>query len=189
MQPQNLKDVNDQQDRLNKALPNLLPKIAEVDQLGDQLSRIELLKGRVNTGPITSRFGTIADSIDSLADADRIKLKSQTGNALSTYIKSLSGATVTEPEVERLKLTIPTDRDGDVAFKAKLKEFNVIVDSIRTRHLREAGFVPTQTRITEPGSQGQGFSGPVESGIQKVMQKNNISRDQAIEALKKAGKL
>jgi hypothetical protein len=53
-----------------------------------------------------------------------IKLNQILQKELSTYMQKISGATVSQPEVERLKSQIPNLSMGDKEFKTTMEEYN-----------------------------------------------------------------
>ena len=54
-------------------------------------------------------------------------MKTETANALASYVKSLSGTQVTEAEAVRLQKIIPGEGDAPSVFETKLRAFERIV--------------------------------------------------------------
>ena len=55
------------------------------------------------------------------------ELKSETSDSLAKYVQSISGAQVSEQEARRLGRIIPSTKDADKTFDAKLKVFERII--------------------------------------------------------------
>jgi protein-tyrosine-phosphatase len=127
----------------------------QVDQLKDiigvekSLERIEDLRKQFNkTGPLAGRVQTLKQFADA-APEKFTQMKVQTASTLSNYVKSISGAQVTEQEAMRLQAIIPSVNDAPKVFEQKLKEFQRIVtmnkkafaEAIRTGQPLKAGSI------------------------------------------------
>lgn len=79
-----------------------------------------------DTGVITGRYNDLA----AMAGADNPKyvaLRTETGAAIASFLKTTSGATVSEQERQFLRQIIPTTMDNPKEFQAKLTQFRQII--------------------------------------------------------------
>lgn len=84
------------------------------------LDRIGIAKQGVNTGPLPALQNWAARGI-AQADPQVIAFKSHIGDQLAQYIKSISGAAVSESERAALMQNVPSFTDDDEEFTAKLE--------------------------------------------------------------------
>jgi len=104
------------------------------------------LKDVVDTGPIAEIRGRVLDIFNTTTSEERVRLRGDTQRVLSNFIKSISGAAVTEQEAQRLERTIATMDKNDVAFRSALDGFAREIEFIRKEKLEA-------TRIFEaPGA-------------------------------------
>lgn len=82
----------------------------------------------IDTGPI-SAFIQWGRSKVGLGDPDMVKFKATVGSQLADYIKSISGASVSEGERAALLENVPTTVDNDEAFMAKLESVRATLDN------------------------------------------------------------
>jgi len=78
------------------------------------------------TGVLQGRYNDLA----AMAGADNpryVALRTETNAAIASFLKTTSGATVSEQERSFLRSIIPTTTDSPVAFESKLKTFKEIV--------------------------------------------------------------
>ena len=101
-------------------------QLRDYDNVLNSVDRISKIKDQVNTGVVEDAIGTALSVIDA-APAGFIELKSETSDSLAKYVKSLSGAQVSEQEAIRLGQIIPTSSDNDETFKRKLTVFKRII--------------------------------------------------------------
>ena len=103
-------------------------KMSNVKSVLNDIKRLKQLKPGVNTGPIAARlqqFGQVF-GIRQASD-DFIQLRTVSTNLVANYLKSISGAQVSDKEAKRLANVIPRITDDDNEFNAKLKEFERLV--------------------------------------------------------------
>ena len=101
-------------------------KLESMNTVLDSVDRIEEIQQDVSTGLGRGLFQSMAEFADA-APAQFTELKSETNSALAAYVKSISGAQVSELEAQRLKNIIPDIGDAPDVFDAKLKTFRRIV--------------------------------------------------------------
>lgn len=130
--------------QLSDKQQNQLQDIIGVEK---SLGRIEEIRNQYNkTGPFKGRVNSLLQLADA-APKEFTQLKVQTASTLSNYVKSISGAQVTEQEAARLQAIIPSVNDSPKVFEQKLNEFKKIVkinkqafeDSIRLGQPMKAG--------------------------------------------------
>ena len=92
------------------------------------VERIDTIQDEVATGLGRGRFQSLAEFADA-APEKFTELKTETASALANYVKSISGAQVSEQEAQRLAAIIPSVNDGPRAFNVKLKTFKRIVET------------------------------------------------------------
>jgi hypothetical protein len=92
----------------------------------DSIDAIDVLKKDVATGIGVAHFQSLAEFAN-LAPAKYTEMKTEAASALASYVKSISGAQVSEPEAQRLGAIIPKPDDAPKVFEAKLKTFRRIV--------------------------------------------------------------
>ena len=106
---------------------------------------------------------------------------------MASYIKSISGAAVSEPEAIRLGELVPTVSDNPGEFKAKLDFFRKELKQSKQDYLRNIG---QQKTGAEKFKSESGQTSEIDKRIQKVMDANPGSTyEQVKKALKAKGKL
>ncbi len=113
--------------------------LAALLELREDIVQIRDLKTRVNTGPLTAPAQLIKSKFPGQADtADFSALLIKTGKNLADYIKSISGAAVSEEEAQRLSENIPhvrmQDKKFDVALDDFADDFQNLLDAKLTRY-------------------------------------------------------
>ena len=98
----------------------------DITQVVDSIDRIDKLQKDVATGLGRAQFQNLAEFANA-APAKYTEMKSETSSALASYVKSISGAQVSEAEAQRLGAIIPNVNDAPKVFEAKLKTFRKIV--------------------------------------------------------------
>jgi len=113
-------------------------KMSDLDTIKDHMNKIRNLKDKVNTGAVTNSLNSFAGKwiSGSIPSEDRTKLKTMTTHTLADYIKSISGAAVSEQEAKRLKDGIPTMDDDDEIFSQKMEAFSVMLESMRDEKIK-----------------------------------------------------
>lgn len=94
----------------------------------DSIDRIDSLQKQVATGLGISQFQSFAEFADA-APQEFTAMKSETNSLLANYVKSISGAQVSEPEAQRLNRIIPSVNDAPEVFNTKLQTFRKIVET------------------------------------------------------------
>lgn len=103
-------------------------QLKDFEHVLDSIDTMASLKGKVDTGIIANAAGSMLELFDA-QPKNFTELKSASNDSLAKYVKSISGAQVSELEAERLGQIIPTTADNDETFKKKLKMFKKIVES------------------------------------------------------------
>lgn len=106
--------------------------ITGIDNVMDDLEKLEGLKQEFTTGPIEGRVERIKAYIGKQKGA-RAALQSQIKKVLSAYGKAISGAAIGEQEFARLEEQIPKDTDSDEMFADKLANFKDSIENSRYR--------------------------------------------------------
>jgi hypothetical protein len=104
---------------------------ALIDRLGKMKT-----EGDIDTGPIANAIDWTRSKIG-VGDPKRVEFKALIGTQIAEYIKSISGATVSEPERANLLQNVPTAGDNDEAFMAKLATVKSLIDT-KLKTKREA---------------------------------------------------
>jgi hypothetical protein len=98
----------------------------------DRLTKLKTTGGKdgapIDTGPFAEFAGWFAKNLD-MEDTKKTEFKALAGENVATYIKSISGATVSEPERKNLLENVPTPGDHDDRFMAKLKMIKDTLDA------------------------------------------------------------
>jgi len=95
------------------------------------LDAIDGYKAKVNTGPLIGRTQSLGSSMD-MASPEFVALRTETENAKADFLKSMSGAQVSDNEARRLANIIPNVKDDDGTFKAKSLTFRKILQRHRS---------------------------------------------------------
>jgi len=96
-----------------------LSMVANYDKSLDIIKTIIEDKSKFDTGPVAGRWHTMAGWVG-MNDAKKAAFKAEVGDQLAQYIKSISGAAVSEQEAARLIANLPTMNDNDEQFISKL---------------------------------------------------------------------
>ena len=119
-------------------------KVTSFDTGENVLSDIEnLLKStdvEKTLGPYASRFENAKSALPYTEKNDSfVKMDQLTGMQLAEYVKSISGAQVSEEEAQRLLRNIPSVQDKPKEFKTKLKEFRKLLGMYREKYVSNIG--------------------------------------------------
>lgn len=91
-------------------------------------------------GPYASRIENLSDLIPFVEqDPDFVKMQQLVGIQLADYVKSISGAQVSEQEAQRLLKNIPNMTDKPNAFKIKLNTFRKELEEAKDEYLSNIG--------------------------------------------------
>lgn len=193
---QQQKEEAAKQDRFMKRFDLDKQKLAQwspdqVNQLKDYehvlftIDRMAELKKGVDTGILANQVGSLLEAFD-LQPKGFTKLKSASNDSLAKYVKSISGAQVSELEAERLGQIIPTTADNDETFKLKLEMFKEIVTNNKESLQRaiRAGQPLKKLIGLEKAAEKFGVKLTTEEEFRKKKKaKNGFSREE-IEAMK-----
>jgi hypothetical protein len=124
LQTEKIKDKNKEKAKLSD---KQTLDIANLDQALDQMGIIEVEKGNIDTGPVSSRRNAVAQFFG-VDDSQVTSFRARVGSQLADYIKSISGAAVSDNERKFLLQNMPTLGDSDKSFIAKL---NMVKDRLR----------------------------------------------------------
>lgn len=111
--------------------------------------------GDIDTGPIANAVDWFRSKIG-VGDPKRVEFKALIGTQIAEYIKSISGATVSEPERASLLENVPTAGDNDDAFMAKLATVKRLIDSKLETKRRAYKATGRPTQIFDVGPQSSG---------------------------------
>lgn len=95
--------------------------------LMEQLGRMKT-EGDIDTGPIANAIDWLRSKAG-IGDPKRVEFKAMVGTQIAEYIKSISGATVSESERAALLENVPTASDNDESFMAKLATVKRMIDN------------------------------------------------------------
>ena len=109
-----------------------------LDQIDTLLQSTDVEK---DLGPYASRFESLKDFIPGTEgpDEDFVKVQQLVGIQLADYVKSISGAQVSEQEAQRLLKNIPNMSDKPRAFKTKLDQFKKELNEAKEKYLDNIG--------------------------------------------------
>ena len=110
-------DKKEQEARLT---PKQVSDITALDNALGVINNIEAEKPKFDTGPISSRQNALAQMIG-MDDSQKSKFKADIQSNVAEYIKSISGAAVSDTERAFLLQNMPTMTDNDATFTAKLQ--------------------------------------------------------------------
>jgi len=96
--------------------------MSDTRELFKTIGRIRELKPSVNTGPIISKKEDV-QGVFSDKTPEYARLEGITGKSLAEFLKSISGAAISEKEAERLSKVVPHTGMNDDEFMIKLDEF------------------------------------------------------------------
>jgi NACalpha-BTF3-like transcription factor len=159
-----------------------------LDDIDDLLKNTDV---STDLGPYASRAESAQQYIPGMEmDEPFVKTQQLVGIQLADYVKSISGAQVSEEEAQRLLKNIPNMSDKPIAFKTKLDQFRKDLKDSKDLYLDNIGIQKKGAEKFKEGTKSsEEYNTSQERGIENVMKNNNVSREQAIRALKKAKKL
>ena len=113
-----------------KLTPTEVEGVVELQGARTLLGQLEKLKveGKINTGPVENAIDWIRSKAG-VGDPKRVEFKAMIGTQIAEYIKSISGATVSEPERANLLQNVPGGADDDEEFMAKLASVKRLLDN------------------------------------------------------------
>ena len=101
--------------------------LGAIDRVLTDVDTIAELSKKVSTGPVAGRAQG-AGALVGMANEDFVALRSELNSTLAGYVKSISGAQVSDREAVRLQSIIPDVNDPPATFQAKLTTFKSIVN-------------------------------------------------------------
>lgn len=108
-----------------------------VDNIDNLLKDTDIEK---DLGPYASRFEEASRLVPGLErDEDFVKMQQLIGIQLADYVKSISGAQVSEEEAQRLLKNIPNMSDKPKSFKAKLGQFRDKLEKSQQNYIKNIG--------------------------------------------------
>lgn len=108
--------------------------ITAIDNSLDTLATIKGLKSKMDTGKMSAAQNTLAQAIG-VDDPNKSAFKSLVQDQLAQYIKSISGAAVSDTERKFLLENLPNVSDNDKTFNAKLEAVQNRLSQSRKRTL------------------------------------------------------
>lgn len=180
--------------------------IANSEKVGDAIELINKNKGFWDSpsGPIK---GMLPDAVRNLTNPAAVAIKRDITSAIIDTLRPILGAQFTENEGKRIMGLAYDDKVPYAETKRRASELKKIIDTkieatdALYNHLENGGDLKdfnfgkygmkarSGGSSTTPSSNSSSYSPAQESGISNVMSKNSISREEAISALNKAGKL
>jgi hypothetical protein len=119
MQLQREQMRQDKKDKMSQPSDKQISGLTDLDNALSALDSIESQKDKFDTGPVSNVQNKLAGMIG-VDDSKKSAFKAQVGDQLAQYIKSISGAAVSDQERAFLLQNLPTMADNDATFKAKL---------------------------------------------------------------------
>ena len=111
------------------------------EQVLDDIDNLVKTTSVENTlGPYASRLENAKSAVPYMEKSeDFVKVQQLVGTQLADYVKSISGAQVSEEEAQRLLKNIPNVEDKPKEFKTKLKEFKRLLSMYREKYVSNVG--------------------------------------------------
>lgn len=113
--------IEDKKAQQQKLSEKQVKDLTSYDQGIALLSNIEATKSQFDTGPLSSRQNAAAQMFG-MDDAQKSAFKADVQSNVAEYIKSISGAAVSDTERKYLLQNMPNMTDNDATFSAKLKK-------------------------------------------------------------------
>jgi len=110
-------DKKEQEARLT---PKQISDVTALDNALGVINNIQAEKPKFDTGPVSARQNSLAQMFG-MDDAQKSKFKADIQSNVAEYIKSISGAAVSDQERAFLLQNMPTMADNDATFSAKLQ--------------------------------------------------------------------
>ena len=119
-------------------------KVTAFDTGAQILTDIDSLVSTTNVedmiGPYASRIENAKSAVPYMEKNENfVKVQQLVGTQLADYVKSISGAQVSEEEAQRLLKNIPSVDDKPKEFKTKLKEFRKLLGMYREKYVSNIG--------------------------------------------------
>lgn len=122
-------------------------EVKDITAFDDGMRIIDDIENLYQNTDVTSDLGPYASRMEEASryvpfmerDTDFVKMQQLVGIQLADYVKSISGAQVSEQEAQRLLKNIPNMQDKPQAFKAKLQQFRKELSDARKDYLENIG--------------------------------------------------
>lgn len=122
-------------------------EVKEITQLDDGMRILDDIEDMYKNTDVTEDLGPYAARAEEYSryipfaerDEDFVKIQQLVGIQLADYVKSISGAQVSEQEAQRLLKNIPNMTDKPKAFKVKLDQFRKELEGARADYLENIG--------------------------------------------------
>lgn len=145
----------DEQDELTSKQTD---QIVGIDSTLDSLDKLDGMKD-YSTGPISGRMEKVKRYIG-VAKGNKVAMAAQLEMLTSQYGKAISGATIADQEMARIKDQLPKETDSDEQFAEKLANFqdemtrsrSRVVDSFKRSGRNTRNFDNRVTQKQIPGS-------------------------------------
>lgn len=124
LQTEKIEDKNKEKAKLSDKQTS---DLANLDQALDQMGIIAIEKSDIDTGPLASARNSFAQTFG-IDNSEVSTFRARVGSQLADYIKSISGAAVSDNERAFLLKNMPVLSDKDDTFIAKL---NMVKDRLR----------------------------------------------------------
>lgn len=137
-------------------------------------------------GPVDGRIPDI------VRPADEVAFRSAVGRMSDAYRKLITGAGASNLELSKLEGRLPQATDSLSQFKAKAQNLIKETKKAKETHLsnyQKQGKDASPFQTSSSSGTDTEFDDSTERGIKRVMESNQISREEAIEALREAGRL
>jgi phage anti-repressor protein len=128
----------------NRLSDKEVEKVTQLDDGNRILDEIDSLLKTTDVekdlGPYASRLENMSTYIPGVEkDTDFVKIQQLAGIQLADYVKSISGAAVSEEEAQRLLKNIPNMTDKPKEFKTKLETFRKDLKEAKQDYLQNIG--------------------------------------------------
>lgn len=122
-------------------------EVKDISVMEDGNRIIDEIETLFKSGKVDESLGPYASNIESSKqyvpgmerDENFVKMQQLVGINLAEYIKSISGAQVSEQEAQRLLKNLPTVDDKPAAFRTKLEQFKKEFKEARVNYLQNIG--------------------------------------------------
>jgi len=134
--------------------------IADFNSTLDLANNVGEIAKKINTGPIAGRIGKAAQWTGG-ATTGFVELNTNIANLKSSFMKTISGATISDREVERLSQFLPDVNDPEEVLQIKIKNLKEGIERNRDSLYEATG-----------GNNPYGTSGPSQQAMISVYDVN-----------------
>jgi hypothetical protein len=175
-------DKKEQQQKLSE---KQVKDLTAFDEGISLLDNISATKDKFDTGPVSSRQNALAQMFG-MDDAQKSAFKADVQSNVANYIKSISGAAVSENERKYLLQNMPNMTDNDATFAAKLKTVRDRLERNRNVFLTNVKKSGKNTKEFEPQNQPIDNS-KKDAKIENYAQQHNLDYSKAEQILRARG--